>query len=85
MQIIELYEVGVLDGVDRVIPRFYFTDKVDADRYKSIPKNQHDSVFLKQFKVYTSFRDYQDNSDKAIRDRALAKLTPEEKMVLGLK
>ena len=83
MTVLDLYEVMVWDGGEHHYPKFYFQYEKDAQEYvKAYP---HDFYQKRQFKVYYSYEDFEDNTDDAIRKRALDKLTPEEKLVLGVK
>jgi len=83
MEIIDLYEIAVWDGGERHIPKFYFILKKDAEDYKK--DHPHDTFYNKKLKVYATYQDFKDENDQVIRERALAKLTPAEKFVLGLK
>ncbi|MCK9369209.1 hypothetical protein M0R04_04660 [Candidatus Dojkabacteria bacterium] len=85
MEIVELFEIGVWDGGERNVVKFAFSNQEAAESYKEMPKHKHDTIIKKQIKVYSSLNDYHNNSDEAIKARALSKLTPEEKLVLGLK
>lgn len=86
MQILKLYEILRWDGGERQVSKGeFFTNKDEAILACSrVNGNIVDRVLDRTFKVYDSYDDFRQNTNKAIRERALAKLTPEEINELGL-
>jgi hypothetical protein len=71
------------DGVggEREIARF--SNSVSDAEIESVLPNKYIRPY--EIKVYKSIEDYEENNPVSIKKRALAKLTDQEKQVLGLK
>jgi len=82
MQLLEVYSIDVWDGGDRHYHRFYVRTEEEAQRW--LDENQYDSFHKKTLVIYDTLEDYKENSVEALKKKALAKLTPEEKYTLGL-
>lgn len=87
MKFIEYYAIEEHDGfVGTNHVADFATDKA-AREFLDKKGNQSynfSGPFRRNLKLYDSYEDYYDNNDKAIRQRAIAKLTPEERAVLKL-
>lgn len=62
-----------------------FTNQMAADIVANGKNNMYRSIHKKTLTLFDSFDDYTNNTQEKLRERALAKLTPEEKIALGLK
>ena len=83
MQIIKCWDIQVWDGGDRHNHRYYVATKEAADEWMA--KNKYDMVYEHEMVILDSWDELQDYKNGELRKRALAKLTAEEKVVLGLK
>ena len=83
MQIIKCWDIQVWDGGDRHNHKYYVATKEAADEWMA--KNKFDSVYEREFVILDSWNELQDYKTGELRKRALAKLTDEEKLVLGVK
>ena len=83
MKIIKCWDIQVWDGGDRHNHKYYVATKEAADAWMA--KNKYDTVWEKEFIILDSWDELQDYQDGELRKRALAKLTAEERVVLGLK
>lgn len=81
MQILKLYSVQEWDGGDRHNHKFYLTSKDEADLY--LKDHKFDAVFKQTFEIFDTLAEYQEWKSGKVKDRALAKLTPEERRALG--
>lgn len=80
MKTIEYWEVT--ESFDRDTKHIAnFINEVDA---KECAKGVYRSVYKKVFTIFDSVEDFENNTREKIRARALAKLTPEEKIALGI-
>jgi len=83
MNVITVYAVSIWDGSDgRTNKSIYFEHEADAKKW--VENNKFDSYHVHSTNVFTSLQDYADFKSGEIRRKALLKLTPEEKAVLGL-
>lgn len=83
MQIIKCWDIQVWDGGERHNHKYYVATKEAADKW--LEKNTYDSVWEKEFVILDSFAELEIYRNGQMRQRALAKLTEEDKIVLGLK
>lgn len=83
MQIIKCWDIQVWDGGERHNHKYYVATKEAADEWMA--KNKFDSVYEREFVILDSWNELQDYKTGELRKRALAKLTDEEKLVLGVK
>ncbi len=83
MKIINCWDIRVWDGGDRHNHRYYVATKEAADEWKA--RNKFDEVYEQQFIILDSYEEVLDYQTGEARRRALAKLTEEDKIVLGLK
>ena len=82
MKLLSVFEIWKWDGGDRHYPSgICFADKQTAIAFAD--NKNHDIVRDHIFTVYDSIEDYCENNPEALKKRALAKLTPEEKQALG--
>lgn len=83
MKIIKCWDIQVWDGGDRHNHRYYVATKEAADEWMA--KHKYDMVYEHEMVILDSWDELQDYKNGELRKRALAKLTAEEKVVLGLK
>ena len=83
MQIIKCWDIQVWDGGDRHNHRDYVATKEAADEWKF--RNKYDEVYEKEFVILDDLGEVEAYKNGELRKRALAKLTEEDKIVLGLK
>jgi hypothetical protein len=83
MKIINCWDIQVWDGGDRHNHKYYVATKEAADAW--MEKNTYDAVYEKQFVILDSYEELMDYKNGEARKRALAKLTEEDKIALGLK
>ena len=83
MQIIKCWDIQVWDGGDRHNHRYYVATKEAADEWMS--ENKYDAIYEQEFVILDSLDELEEFRNGELRKRALAKLTAEEKIVLGLK
>ena len=83
MKIINCWDIRVWDGGDRHHHKYYVATKEAADEWKT--KNKFDEVYEHQFIILDSYKELMDYQTGEARNRALAKLTEEDKVALGLK
>ena len=83
MQIIKCWDIQVWDGGERHNHKYYVATKEAADQWMA--KNKFDSVWEKELVILDSFAELEEYRNGEMRKRALAKLTEEDKKVLGLK
>lgn len=80
MKTIEYWEVS--ECYDRDIKHIAnFNNEEDA---KACAKNLYRSHSLRHITIFDSLEDFENNTREKLRERALAKLTREEKLALGL-
>lgn len=84
MQTIEYWRVEEsYDRATNVIGNF--SSEADAENVASAVNKMYRSVHKLAFTIFDSIEDFEDNTREKIRQRALAKLTIEEKIALGIK
>lgn len=83
MKIIKCWDIQVWDGGDRHNHRYYVATKEAADEWKA--KNKFDEIYEKEFVILDSYAELMDYRSGEARKRALANLTEEDKILLGLK
>lgn len=81
MQVLKLYSVQVWDGGDRHNHKFFLTNKAEADRY--IKDNTYDAVFEQTFEIFDTLDEWKEWNTGKVKERALSKLTAEERRALG--
>lgn len=80
MKTIEYWEVS--ECYDRDVKHIAnFTNEEDA---KACAKSLYRSHGLRHITIFDSLEDFENNTREKLRERALAKLTREEKLALGL-
>jgi hypothetical protein len=62
-----------------------FSSEAVAEEIATGTNKQYRGVFRKALTIFDSVEDFENNTSAKIRERALAKLTLEERLVLGLK
>ena len=82
MQIIKCWDIQVWDGGSMHLHKYYVATKEAADAWKA--NNKYDEVYEKEFIILDSWDELQDHKAGELRKRAIAKLTAEERVVLGL-
>lgn len=83
MKQLTIWRIEEWDGGDRTIPNGnYFSNKKAADEYKK--NNKYNCCIEQTIRIYDSLKDMEDNSKQKLKERALAKLTEEERKILGL-
>lgn len=81
MQRIVCFRVDEWDGGERHHFKFYITDKNEADAY--LQKNKFDTITPVVLMVFDTLAEVEEFSINRLKESALAKLTPEERMALG--
>ena len=82
MLCINCWAVEVWDGGDRHNLKFYVKTKEEAEKWKV--KNPHDFIHEKNFIIFDTIEEAQENDLAKVRERVLAKLSPIERKALGL-
>jgi hypothetical protein len=83
MKIIKCWDIQVWDGGDRHNHKYYVATKEAADAW--IAKNKYDMIYEKEMIILDDLPEVEAYRNGELRKRALAKLTEEERIVLGLK
>jgi hypothetical protein len=83
MKIIKCWDIQVWDGGDRHNHKYYVATKEAAEWWKA--ENKYDEIYEKEFVILDSWDELQEYQNGELRKRALAKLTEEERVILGLK
>lgn len=83
MQVIECWSIQQWDGGDRQNHAFYLTSAEEKEKYMKTHKQ--DAAVKTTLVVYDTLDEVAENDRKKVRERALAKLTPLEKMALGIR
>jgi len=81
MQVLKMWSVCVWDGGDRQNHRFYLSNKDEADRY--LKGNTMDCVREQTVEVFDTIEEWRDWNEGKVKERALSKLTAEERRALG--
>lgn len=83
MKTITVYEVHISDGGGGSRRGFYLKTKEAAEEW--LARNNWDSFYEKKIVIFDDLEDYEQNSYEGLKKKAMAKLTTEEKELLGLK
>ena len=83
MKIINCWDIEVWDGGERHNHKYYVATKEIADDWKV--NHKHDLIYEKQIVILDSYAELMEYRNGEARKRALAKLTEEDKIALGLK
>jgi len=83
MQIIKCWDIQVWDGGERHNHRYYVATKEAADEWMA--KNKYDMVYEHNMIILDDLNEIEAYKNGELRKHALAKLTDEDKIVLGLK
>lgn len=84
MKTIEYWEVTeCYDRDSKLIGNF--SDEQVANHFASGKNHMYRSVHKRIFTIFDTIEDFENNTREKIRERALSKLTVEEKIALGLK
>ena len=84
MNTIEYWTVE--EGYDRITTLIgCFTSELIADEVAGGKNNAYRTVYKKTLTLFDTVQDFENNTREKIRERALAKLTVEERNALGLK
>lgn len=83
MKTLTVFEVCIWDGGGGSRHGFYVESEEAAKKW--IVKNQYDSYYEKTITIFDDLVDYDENSLKGLKKRALAKLSDAEKVILGVK
>lgn len=81
MKLITVFDVQVWDGADRQNHKFYVSSEESAKDW--VKASKFDAYYKKEIVVYDDLTDYHQNNPQALKERTLAKLTPEERKTLG--
>ena len=82
MQVIKCWDIQAWDGGDRHNHKYYVATEEAAKEWKF--RNKHDIYFAQEFVILDDLAEVEEYKLHQTRQRALAKLTPEEKKALGL-
>ena len=82
MQIIKMWDIQVWDGGDRTNHKYFVATKAAAEEW--LKNNTYDSVYEKEIIILDSYAELMDFKNGEAKKRALATLTEEDKVVLGL-
>lgn len=83
MNSFEVKRVDLWDGGDRHNFGFYINAQVSDTHISEV--HQHCMISKQTLTIFDDLHEVEENSYKNIRKRAIAKLTPMEREVLGLK
>jgi hypothetical protein len=81
MRTIEAFDVRIWDGGEHHNHSFYLTSKEEADKY--IAENKFDLVKPVTFVFFDTMAEASEFSREKLRERALSKLSEEEREALG--
>ena len=82
MKIIKCWDIQVWDGGERHTHLYYVATKEAADAWKA--KNKFDEIYELEFVILDDLTELEEYKNGELRKRALAKLTEQERKVLGL-
>jgi hypothetical protein len=82
MKIIKCWDIQVWDGGDRCNHKYFVATKEAADAW--MVKNKFDSVYEKEFIIFDDLAELDSYRKGEQRAQALAKLTLEDQVALGL-
>ena len=83
MKIIKCWDIQVWDGGDRHYHKYYVSSVEAAKEWMKI--NTYDAVHEREFIIFDDLEEIKSYASGEARKRALAKLTEEEKIALGIK
>jgi hypothetical protein len=83
--LLHCYSIQQWDGGENQNHAFYLTSEKEANRYLADPKHKHDLAIPTVLRIFDTVEQSLNFTNKAIKERALAKLTEEEKYILNLK
>lgn len=83
MKIIKVWDIQVWDGGDRHNHKYYVATKETAEQW--IAYNKFDAFYEKEMIILDSWDELEEYKNGEMRKRALAKLTEQDKKVLGLR
>ena len=83
MKIIKVWDIQVWDGGDRHNHKYYVATKEAAEQW--IAYNKFDTFYEKEMVILDSWDELQEYKNGEMRKRALAKLTEQDKKILGLR
>jgi hypothetical protein len=82
MQVIKCWELRVSDGRNGHSQKYYVSSKEIAMEWE---KNRiYDSIAEKEIVIFDSLTEVTEHENKTLREKALAKLSAEERNALGL-
>ena len=81
MQVLKLYDVRVWDGGSMHNHKFYLTNKDEADKY--LVNNKYDIVDEVDLEIFNTLEEWSEWKSGKVKERALSKLTAEERRALG--
>lgn len=82
MQVLKVYSIKVWDAAGKHNHKFYLSDRDEALQY--VLENKYDIVEEKTIEVFDTLEEWKTWNSGEVKKRALAKLTVEERRVLGL-
>ena len=83
MQIVKCWDIQAWDGGERHNHRYYVATKEAADEW--LKNHPHDAAYQHNMVILDDLNEVEAFKNGELRKRALAKLTDEERIVLGLK
>lgn len=83
--LIHCYSIQQWDGGENQNHAFYLLSETEANRYLAYPKHKNDLAIPCVVRIFETVEQSIQYSSKAVRERALAKLTEEEKYIINLK
>ena len=81
MQIVKCWDIQKWDGGDRSDHAFYLKSTEEKDVY--LKNNKYDYAFETTFIIFDTLEEMENNTKEKVKERALAKLTAEERAILG--
>lgn len=82
MKIIKCWDIQVWDGGERHNHKYYVATKEAADGWKT--KHKYDIINEREIVILDDLIELEEYENGELRKRALAKLTEQERKVLGL-
>ena len=82
MKILTVWDIRVWDGGDRHDHKYYVATKEAAEEWKK--NNPYDSIWAKELLIFDDLEDIKHFNLMQARQKALDKLTDEEKRALGV-
>jgi gamma-glutamylcysteine synthetase len=81
MQVIKCWDIQAWDGGEHTNHAFYIASEAEKDVY--MKTHTYDSAYERTFIIFDTLEEMSDNTKAKIKERALAKLTIEERAILG--